>query len=1387
MSENPIERAAASRDPAYLAAVINALVKFLSSTSPADPAYQSWLADLAGLYYRLYELTRETPAIEQAIAIGRELAGRSSAVQSDYATVRSNLGRALITWYQEDYQDATLLDEAVAVLRQAVEVTADPRLRQPALSHLASALHVRHRANGDIEDIRQAAEIFHQLVEVTDAGHPMRLVRLLGLSDTLRVWFEACGDLQVLAEAIAAHRQLRDETFAEDPQRIFAEDLQRARILSNLGYLLGRKHETDQRLSLLEECTACFREGLDLTPVGDARRPGRLGGLGGALAELGAQTADPSLLDEAADILRQAADQLPGDSEDHRAALVLLGRCLVNAFRVDDRAERLDEAVAVLREAADKTPAEHEGRLMVLSSLATALSLSKRGAESAEIWDLAASAARSAGERADALSSQAAVLMQLYDTNQDSGLLDRAVALCRLALQTSPPLDTDEGEGVQLSANLASALFRRMDGGTENEVVELGIALTDVVRRTPAEHPRFLRRLSMLGTVTVRWLELATHSTERMHAVVSFREAAAALSGDQLRELVSLPFLDKALMRGFLRNGDPRLLVEAIEVGRILLSITLPDDPLFRVNLSNLATSLARHSELTNNTVSILESADLYERAIALASAHDHDRLKLLTNLTGVLALLPEYAGGPSRLDDALAAFRDALREMPVDHPERPNCLVNFAAALGERFGRQREEIAALHRRRTWLEWTLGRTPGEHPGHTQYVKALAEVRAELDVHKSQQLPGLGEAIDIHRQILASIPEDDLAQWANLTSMSVALSDKYILTADRAALDEAISLSRQALNGIGDDHPYRASTLTNLGRLIRAAAEASDAPEALSEALAFHRTAANIASAPASVRADAAASWGYVARKLGDIPAALQGLAMAVGLLDEVAWRGLGRRDQERMLMDYGTLAVDAAAAAIDLGEFERAVELLEQGRGVLLAQALDTRTDYERLHAQFPVLAAEFAQIHDDLEAAARPYRERRPDESFESVEHHAERKVALTDRRQRVLQEIRRQPGFRDFLRPPSYASLQSASSDGAVIIINISEIRCDALIITDSGIRHVPLANLTHQDVNNAAFMFLAALQAAQRTTADGGQGTLFAASVVQQTLDWLNEYITGPILRDLWLLPEVTQASPRPRVWWCPTGKLAFLPLHAAGYSANDEAAPTAVMDKVISSYTPTVRALMHARRPQGNDRASRPPSALIVAMPETPSQPDLPAAAVEARDYKRTFPDAAMLSGHGANSAAVLRELKRCSWVHFACHGSQDIGQASASQLHLYDGPLSAAEISRLRIAHGEFAFLSACKTSQVSNQLTDESLTVASGMLLAGYRHVIGTLWSIGDSLAPFVSKSVYSALQQNGVANATTAASALHATIHALRAMHPRTPLLWASYLHFGP
>jgi hypothetical protein len=57
-------------------------------------------------------------------------------------------------------------------------------------------------------------------------------------------------------------------------------------------------------------------------------------------------------------------------------------------------------------------------------------------------------------------------------------------------------------------------------------------------------------------------------------------------------------------------------------------------------------------------------------------------------------------------------------------------------------------------------------------------------------------------------------------------------------------------------------------------------------------------------------------------------------------------------------------------------------------------------------------------------------------------------------------------------------------------------------------------------------------------------------------------------------------------------------------------------------------------------------------------------------------------------------------------------------APPARLELTDGPLGVLDVSRLRIADADLAFLSACETARTTSQLRDEAIHITSAFQLA---------------------------------------------------------------------
>jgi CHAT domain-containing protein len=199
-----------------------------------------------------------------------------------------------------------------------------------------------------------------------------------------------------------------------------------------------------------------------------------------------------------------------------------------------------------------------------------------------------------------------------------------------------------------------------------------------------------------------------------------------------------------------------------------------------------------------------------------------------------------------------------------------------------------------------------------------------------------------------------------------------------------------------------------------------------------------------------------------------------------------------------------------------------------------------------------------------------------------------------------------------------------------------------------------------------------------------------------------------------------------------------------------------------------------------------------------MPTTPGFGKLPYAAAEAAGPLKLLPDPVLLIEPGRpdgdqapTKSAVLDLLPDRHIAHFACHGHSHPADPSRSLLLLHDhgdDPLTVESLIPIQLDRAQLAYLSACRTAMTANsELADEAIHLTSAFQLAGFPHVIGTLWEISDAIAVTVAEAFYTNLRARpGFLDTGQAAHALHKAVRALRDSRPEMPFLWAAYLHSG-
>jgi len=192
-----------------------------------------------------------------------------------------------------------------------------------------------------------------------------------------------------------------------------------------------------------------------------------------------------------------------------------------------------------------------------------------------------------------------------------------------------------------------------------------------------------------------------------------------------------------------------------------------------------------------------------------------------------------------------------------------------------------------------------------------------------------------------------------------------------------------------------------------------------------------------------------------------------------------------------------------------------------------------------------------------------------------------------LSDDWDNVVQKTRQIDGFADFLQAVPFATLQKAAVEGPVIIVNISRYRSDAIILRDVGDPVlVPLPKILPKVLNRLSSQFTKA------RASDGKDSSRQILPILRSL--WDN--IASPVRVELVALG----VRDKSRIWWCPISDLCALPLHAAGAYSPKVPKPDNLPDCYISSYTPTLSALIMAR--SGILPRSTDPNLLVIAQPD-----------------------------------------------------------------------------------------------------------------------------------------------------------------------------------------
>ncbi|KAF8444005.1 hypothetical protein L210DRAFT_3105868 [Boletus edulis BED1] len=1167
-------------------------------------------------------------SLEIPICLYRDALAARPVGHTDRASTLVQLAAVYLARFEKQRDDGDGA-RVEALLREAMELIPTDSNENRAVS-LMLQLYAGHRSGPDHASSQSSVDS-HSSSHFTDEDPWILSVQLL-------MQFERYGDLADLQRAITLLQKLvRSVSVLDDGYHIG---------LGNLGTALSLRFKRLGELNDLEDAISTHRDAVHFTPDRHPDRPSRLNNLGISFITRFEHLGELSDLEDAISTHRDAIHVTP-DGHPHKPGMLNnLGNSFITRFERRGELSDLEDAILTHRDAVHLTPDSHPHKPSRLNNLG--ISLRARFERLGELSDLE-----------DAISTHRDVVHLTPD-----GHPDRPSRLNNLGLSFR-------------------ARFERL--GELSDLEDAISTHSDAIHLTPDGHPDKPSRLSNLGiSFGIRFERLGELSD--LEDAISTHSDAIHLTPDGHPDKPSrLNNLGNSFITRFERLGELSDLEDAISTHRDAVVLIPHGHPHKPSMLNNFGNSFITRFERLGELSDLEDAISTHRDAVHLTPDGHPDKPNRLNHLGNSFITRFKRLGELSDLEDAIRTHRDAVHLTPDGHPEKPSRLSGLGISFRARFERL-AELSDLEDAISTHKDAFHLTPDGHPDKPSRLNHLGiSFRARFEC--LGELRDLEDAILTHRDAVHLTPDGHPDKPSRLNNLGISFKARFERLGELSDLEDAISTHKDAVVLIPHGHPHKPGMLSNLGNSFKARFESLREPSDLEVAISLYSHAASVPIGPISVRFRASRNWILCARRMRH-HSLLRAHSIAINLLPQLAWIGLSLTHRYAELKRGLDVVREAAAAALDSGFPELAVEWLEQGRSIVWGELLQLRGSYEQLSSAHPDHARRLRELSAALDDAGAT--REKPlstfSESTDDAMHRATQtlqQVADTHRtlaieRDKLLQEIRRLPGFKQFLLQKDFSQLCASAHSGPVVVLNAAKCRCDALIVLADvdHVIHVPLPNFTFQRSTDLQGILKSFLRHAlvERT----GQVERWDRGTWESFLAPLWKSIVEPVMDAL----AFSTPGDLSRIFWCPTGPFVFLPIHAAGlYDAEYSAPGHKVFDFVVSSYVPTLSILAPSR----NIHVAHNDDFCLLAVRQPPTDGQLsrlPGVHTELKHIKEVITNSASACTFLEPSVGTVEEalglMKEADWVHFACHGIQDAK-------HPTDSGLCLANERRLKIS------------------------------------------------------------------------------------------------------
>ena len=960
--------------------------------------------------------------------------------------------------------------------------------------------------------------------------------------------------------------------------------------------------------------------------------------------------------------------------------------------------------------------------------------------------------------------------------------LRKAIELKQMAVDLQAKAnEVDAGELSDLSDYLVDLYEHESTKESLDRAVQLGEEAISLV--TPDDQDR-VRYLSRQGAALMVRFETTGSSEDLDKAFNLIKEALSLTPKTEPRWKRLCASYADLLRDRFEQNGS----VEDLEASVSYVKTALheaPEDPSL---LESLARQLNRTYSALGRKGDLDEAIIAAERAVELWDKESNYLADGLMRLGYLLIDRFEATGHQEDLDRSIVHLEKARNTPKTNMLAEARCLSGLASAFRLSWMRSRNQEsleAAIHNERLALKVL----PEGNVGNVDVMNNLANNLIDL-FKLTKDVKDIEEAIRLSEMVLSLRPSTHIHYPGNLNNLANAVEAKFKEYGQIDDLNLAIEKSEMALSIMGADHPERAGFAYNLGSRYHSryqkTGDSKDIQSATEQFLYGWRT---VNGKPFD-RVLAGSQAVYKLRDMGRLEEATTIAMEVVDLLPHVTTRSHSMTDQQYVVREFSGIAGNACSLLLSMGKSNDALEYLEKGRTVILDLMMSNRLDLTELEIESPQHATQFRQLQEQINQTFS-------ESSIGSNGTQAilQKRLASVSQLDECVKSIRELPGQSRFLLGPQADEIKSAAKEGLIVIVNISTTRSDAIIITNQNIDSVKLPGLSRSQ----------ALEWLEKDLTRKPKSRAERRKKHEEytiLLHWL--WVSGvkPIF-DHAKLKSQSSSKKLPRVCWIGTGVASMLPFHAASDSSIDK---ENAFSYAISSYSSSIKTILQARRKAHKVESSvtTNPSLLMIGMPTTKGHASLSGVEAEIKDIRKAVKNSlSVQSLLQPQPEQVFSELASYDMVHFACHALSDSRNPLHGHLLLESsslnsgeadksGELTVEEIMKMDLKRARIAYLSACSTAEnKSTRLLDEAIHLVSAFQVAGFAHVMGTMWPAPDGVSRDIATGFYQNLASLLSATPTidegrAVAEAFHLAVKEARSENDEEPLFWAQFVHFG-